>query len=120
MNRFVIFSLFILSFSLVATAQSGRKVAAQPTPDATVSDKSKDENAGYSESKPLPKRSVSPFPTLRSVPKNDAQTKTPAKTKEAEILSDSEDETVTVETTLITIPVSVFDRNGLYIPSLLK
>lgn len=122
MRRFVIFSLCILSFSAAAAAQSGRRITAQPTPEATISQKSTDENAGYSESKPLPKRSVSPFPSLKNASKNESktQTKSQTKTNEAEVLSDSEDEAVTVETNLITIPVSVFDRNGLYIPSLLK
>jgi Ca-activated chloride channel family protein len=122
MRRFVIFSLCILSFSAAAAAQSGRRITAQPTPEATISQKSTDENAGYSESRPLPKRSVSPFPSLKNASKNESktQTKSQTKTNEAEVLSDSEDEAVTVETNLITIPVSVFDRNGLYIPSLLK
>ena len=121
MKRFVIFSLFLLSFSVAVSAQSGRRITAQPTPEATISRQDKDENVGYSESKPLPKRSVSPFPTLRGVTKNESKTQpTQTQTKEAEVLSDSEDEAVTVETNLITIPVSVFDRNGLYIPSLLK
>ncbi len=120
MRRFVIFSLFLLSFSLVVSAQSGRRITAQPTPDAALSSKDKDENAGYSESRPLPKRSISPFPTLKNASKNESKPQAKTKTSEAEVLSDSEDEAVKVETNLITIPVSVFDRNGLYIPSLLK
>lgn len=120
MRRFVIFSLFILSFPVAVSAQSGRKITAQPTPDAVLSQKSSTDNTGYSESKPLPKRSVSPFPTLRNASKNETKTQTQTKSNEAEVLSDSEDEAVTVETNLITIPVSVFDRNGLYIPNLYK
>jgi len=35
-----------------------------------------------------------------------------------ETLNDSDEEIITVDTNLVTIPVSVLDRNGLYIPSL--
>lgn len=120
MCRFALFSLFVLSFSLVVSAQSGRKIKPAPTPEAATQQQNKEENPGFSESKPLPKRAVSPLPTLRSVPKTDAKTKSQTATKDPEVLSDSEDEVVKVETNLITIPVSVFDRNGLYIPDLSK
>lgn len=122
MRRFVVFSVFVLSFSAVVSAQSGRKIAAQPKPAESVSQQSsqKDENLGYSESKSLPKRAVSPFPTFKSIPGADSKTNPGSSKKETEILSDSEDDVVKVETNLITIPVSVFDRNGLYIPNLEK
>src|SRR5688572_8446365 len=117
MIRFVIFSLFILSFTVAVAAQSGRKIT---TPEPTPAPQVKDENADFSESKPLPKRSVTPFPSLKNASKNETKTQTQTKTNEAEVLSDSEDEAVKIETNLITIPVSVFDRNGLYIPNLYK
>ncbi len=120
MRRFVIFSLFVLSFSAVCFAQSGRKIAPKPTPDQTIAQQNKNENEGFSESKPMPKRSVSPFPGLKNIPKTDSKTQPQTQTKDAEILSDSEDDVVRVETNLVTIPVSVFDRNGLYIPDLYK
>lgn len=66
MRRFVIFSLFVLSFSAVCFAQSGRKIAPKPTPDQTIAQPNKNENEGFSESKPMPKRSVSPFPSLKN------------------------------------------------------
>lgn len=120
MKRLVIFSLFVLSFSVVVVAQSGRKITPAPTPNQTISQQNpqNDGEKGYSESKSLPKRSVSPLPTLRNIPKTDSKTQT--QTNNGEVLSDSEDDVVKVETNLITIPVSVFDRNGLYIPNLDK
>ena len=118
MKALIIFSLVVLSFSVPASAQSGRKIAAQPTPDAPTG--KSDESAGYSESKPLPRRSLRPLPSIRNVPDSERKPLPPSPTKEAEVLSDSEDEAVKVETNLITIPVSVFDRNGLYIPNLSK
>lgn len=120
MRRFILFSLFVVCFSLTVFAQSGRKITPQPTPDQTISQQNKDENTGYSESKPLPKRSVLPLPSLRNVPKNDSKTNSQTAQKDAETVSDAEDETIKIETNLITIPVSVFDRNGLYIPNLSK
>lgn len=117
MRRFVIYSLFILTFTVAVAAQSGRKIT---TPVPTPAPQNKDDNTGFSESKPLPKRSVSPFPTLKNTSKNESKIQTQTQSKEAEVLSDSEDEAVKVETNLITIPVSVFDRNGLYVANLFK
>jgi VWFA-related protein len=123
MRRFIVIPLLVLGFSLSVFAQSGRRVtpALTPTPDQTISQQNKNDNTGFSESKPLPKRSLSPTPSLRNIPKNDTKKKSETeKTKEPEVLSDSEDEAIKVQTDLITIPVSVFDRNGLYIPDLSK
>ncbi|HEY8559914.1 MAG TPA: VWA domain-containing protein [Pyrinomonadaceae bacterium] len=120
MKKFVLFSSCVLCFSVVAAAQSGRRITAQPTPERSISSPHKDENPGYSESKPLPKRAVRPLPTMRNIPDAERKPLPPAPNAEAEILSDSEDEAIRVETNLVTIPVSVFDRNGLYIPNLAK
>ncbi len=122
MRRFVLFFSVVLSFNLVGFAQSGRRVSPtpSPTPNQTISQQSSqnDSEKTYSESKSLPKRAVLPLPSIRNVPKTDS--KKQSQTKDAEVLSDSEDDVVKVETNLITIPVSVFDRNGLYIPNLEK
>ena len=120
MRRFVIFSLFVLSFSAVTFAQSGRKIAPAPTPSQTTSQQTTEGNPTYSESKPNPKRSLSGYPNLKNIPKNETKSPLPSTMKDAEVLSDSEDDAVKVETNLISIPVSVFDRNGLYIPNLSK
>ncbi|HVE60023.1 MAG TPA: VWA domain-containing protein [Pyrinomonadaceae bacterium] len=120
MRRFVTFSLFVLSFSAVTFAQSGRKIAPTPTPTQSNSQQDKDETPTYSESKPNPKRSLSGYPNLKNIPKNETKSPLPSTMKDPEVLSDSEDDAVKVETNLISIPVSVFDRNGLYIPNLSK
>lgn len=91
--------------------QSGRRITATPTPVT----KQEQQLPEFSESKPQPPRVRYTKPTFRNVdgtqPKN-----TPANTTPAQEVGD--DEVVKVETNLITIPVSVFDRNGLYIPGL--
>jgi VWFA-related protein len=122
MSKFVVFSWLILSFAIVCLAQSGRKISPTPTPseiNSPQTPQTKDE-ISYSESKPLPKRSVMPLPTFRNIPGSENNGKNQTTSKDAEVLSDSEDDVVKVETNLITIPVSVFDRNGLYIPNLDK
>lgn len=121
MRRFVVFSLMVLSFSVLSHAQSGRKVTATPTPPVILmTEPQKAEQVGYSESRSLPKRSLTPRPSLRNIPKSDSKNDAKTKNKEPEVLSDSENDAIKVETNLITIPVSVFDRNGLYIPNLSK
>jgi len=114
MNR-LIAALFVtlLSVCFVYT-QSGRRVVAKPTPAPTAK---QDDPSGYSESRPQAGRAArisERFPGLgnggTSVTTQTSQT--PAKTAE------NEDEVLKVETSLITIPVSVFDRNGLYIAGL--
>ena len=114
MNR-LIAALFVtlLSVSFVYT-QSGRRVVAKPTPAPTAK---QDDPGGYSESRPEAGRAArigERFPGLgnggTSVTTPTAQT--PAKPAE------NDDEVLKVETNLITIPVSVFDRNGLYIAGL--
>ena len=77
------------------------------------------EEKTYSESKPSQNRSVSSLPSLKNASSN-KKTDSKTESQNAEVLSDSEDDVVKVETNLISIPVSVFDRNGLYIPNLSK
>ena len=124
MRNFILFSTLVLSFSLNGFAQSGRRISTAPTTqpntptqiEVTESNLPKREEKPYSESKSSNSRSISPLPS----PKNDAPNKTDSKSQNSEVLSDSEDDVVKVETNLISIPVSVFDRNGFYIPNLSK
>jgi Ca-activated chloride channel homolog len=120
MNKSVVFSLVVLSFTIVNFAQSGRRIVSAPTPIPAEQSSKNDENKGYSESKAIQKRTADSFPTFRNIPQPNPKTTTKTTTTNSEILSDSEDDVVKVETNLITIPVSVFDRNGLYIPNLSK
>lgn len=123
MKRIIFLSLLIIGAAVSGFAQSGRKIVVKPTPSVPVQQsvddvKQSDETQGYSESKPSSRRANQTAPSLRSAPKTDSVKKT--RTNETEVLSDSDDEVLKVETNLITIPVSVFDRNGLYIPDLRK
>ncbi len=107
--RSLIIVAFLLSLvSIAAFAQSGRRIQPTPTP-VTVT-----REPAYSESTPKPKRPVWISPAER-MKQNQSIAITPKPI--ADTTADSEDE-VKVETTLVTIPVSVFDRNGLYIPNL--
>lgn len=106
--RSLITIAFLLSVSILAVAQSGRRVKPTPTPEPAQREPE------FSESTPKPKRPVYIPPSQRiNQNQNTAITTKPIEDKS----TDLEDE-VKVETTLVTIPVSVFDRNGLYIPNL--
>jgi Ca-activated chloride channel homolog len=114
MNRLIAVFLVTLSSVCFVYTQSGRRVISKPTPAPTAK---QDDPSGYSESRPQAGRAArisERFPGLgnggTSVTTQTSQT--PAKTAE------NEDEVLKVETSLITIPVSVFDRNGLYIAGL--
>lgn len=103
-------AILVLSLTAVAAfGQSGRRI--QPTPTPAIA---RDTTPSYSESTPKPKRPVWIPPSERL-----NQNRTIASSKPiADTTADGEDGEVKVETTLVTIPVSVFDRNGLYIPNL--
>lgn len=117
MRRFTVFLAIILSFSTVLFAQSGRKITSVPTPTPKI--EQPDDEKGYSESKPSQRRSVTPLPSLRNDPQKKSQSQVSA--GNAEPSPDlQDDEVIRVETNLVTIPVSVFDRNGLYVSDLKK
>ncbi|MFT3745717.1 MAG: VWA domain-containing protein [Pyrinomonadaceae bacterium] len=108
-------AITIFASSLVS-AQSGRRVTPAPTP--VTQEKPKDDPSEYSESKPRTSRTARPadrFPGV-SQPTDKATAQAPATQPAADAKDDGE--TLRIETNLVTIPVSVFDRNGLYIPGL--
>lgn len=77
-----------------------------------------DDPSQYSESKPRPPRiarTVDRFPGIGDSKNTQIPSAVPAPPT---INPNPDDEVLKVETNLITIPVSVFDRNGLYIPGL--
>ena len=113
----VLFCTLLFVFSVAG--QSGRRIAPTPTPTPV----SQDDPLAYSESKPQKKRPISAWPSLRgdsiSKSKSNAPAPSTSDTIQAKPAPGTESEDFgTVETNLITIPVSVFDRNGLYIPNL--
>lgn len=117
MMRFAAASIFILGLVSMLPAQSGRRVQ-QPLPSPTPS--GQDAASEYSESMPN-KRFRRSLPPVRetSAIKSISSPPVPADGPRTEpaIAADS-GEVLKVDTNLITIPVSVFDRNGLYIPNL--
>jgi VWFA-related protein len=110
MKRFIMIGFVVLGLLSLGFGQSGRRIAATPAPAPT---QAKDDTPDYSESKAQPPRPKYLRPALRNVEGSpNGQVSEPG----PEIVDG--DEVVKVETNLVNIPVSVFDRNGLYIPGL--
>jgi VWFA-related protein len=108
MKPFIFTLVTVLFLSTAVGAQSGRRVAATPTPVPARSDEPQ-----FSESKPQNRRA----PRVALVPGPAAtNAETPANQTNAD--AKVEGETLKIETNLITIPVSVFDQHGLYIPGI--
>jgi VWFA-related protein len=119
MKKFGLVWLIVSSFFTISLAQSGRKITTAPNPSSTVEDK---KEPNYSESTPTKTRSIIPLPSMRggnnsSKPELKSNNPTNSSKNDGEIIGD-EVEVLKVDTSLITIPISVFDRNGLYIPNL--
>jgi len=119
MKKFGIVWLIISSFFTIGLAQSGRKITTAPNPVPTVEVK---KEPNYSESTPTKTRSIIPLPSMRggnnsSKPELKSNNPTDNSKSDGEIIGD-EVEVLKIDTSLITIPVAVFDRNGLYIPNL--
>jgi VWFA-related protein len=110
MNRLFALLLSVLVLTCFVSAQSGRRVKAAPTPEAVTED-SPDQ---YSESKPLPKRIIPP--TLIRETRSETAQKDPTPAEAP--TTATEGDVVKVDTDLVTIPVSVYDRNGVYVPNL--
>lgn len=117
-KKLVILYLLVFSFVVVTSAQSGRKAAATPTPIVEVT-----QDVDYSESAPNKPRSIYISPNAREKKDKKSKNETKAQTQVTNApqtveASGDDGDVVKVETNLITIPVSVYDRNGLYIPNL--
>ena len=114
MRRFLYFLLLVFCFSVVCFSQSGRKV--EP----------KDKQA--SEEKPLfsetsiykRRRLYKPVDEgkLKKRKKKRDKANKKAKVKPALLNEEEADDIITVDSTLVTIPVSVYSRGGLYVPNL--
>ncbi len=91
-----------------AAAQSGRRPAPTPSP---VSSTRSDGPPGFSESRPRDG-------SRRAYPQVLGPTGSAGADKPAPTTSASDDDILRVTTDLVTIPVSVFDRHGLYIPGI--
>jgi Ca-activated chloride channel family protein len=108
--------LFLLMVMSAVFAQSGRRIAPASTPSPTVK---QDDTPQYSESKPQASRTTriaERFPGIGSGGNAKGNADSGGAAPNASVKEDGE--VLRIETNLITIPVSVFDRNGLYIPGL--
>lgn len=116
MKRFAVIFLFTAWFSTAVFSQSGRRITPTPTPPAPSV-----EESGYSESAPSKPRRVYP-PNWRedNNPKSKKDKKPQLQQTNAPKTGETADdeEIIKIEANLVTIPVSVFDRNGIYIPGL--
>jgi len=124
--------LLILLFYSAAEAQSGRTqrvttVQTEPVEKPTIqltqdpAEIKKQDAITYSDSMPGPRRLLLPpnkkpdsKKDSKKERKNKSETPAPVKTQ----TSEDEEEAIKVETNLVTIPVSVTDRNGFYIADL--
>ena len=110
----------ILLFSLIAlsdvSGQSGRRVATTPQPSPTA--RPDDSVVQYSESKPGPRRIRSMTDRFSRSGSNNAIKSEGSTQPAASSAANDDSEVLKVETNLITIPVSVFDRSGLYVTGL--
>ena len=129
MKKLIVVSLLFLAFCVTVSAQSGRRVRSLPEPTAAPQvqitqeqDARETEEAGYSESAPNAPRSISARTreSKKSKKETKKETKSKAQTADAAITAqvNPDEEVISIETSLITVPVSVYDRNGLYIPNL--
>ncbi|CAN5367719.1 hypothetical protein BH20ACI1_BH20ACI1_15480 [soil metagenome] len=116
MKRLIIICLAIFSFSVMAAAQSGRKTEPTPTPAL----KQESEEKQYSESSSGRSRQERMLRDMRGGEYESAsKTSTSVGNSKSELETTADGvEVLRIDSTLITIPVSVFDRNGIYIPSL--
>ena len=120
MSRILSIVLLVSIGVLSLFGQSGRRVAPSPAPEKE-SPKAEDP-AQYSESKPRASRAsvADRFPgiSLGSNRPSESASPAPATSEEQVAADDDGAEILRIETNLVTIPVSVFDRNGLYIPNI--
>lgn len=111
MKRLAVYLIIVFSLTAAVSAQSGRRVKPTPTPLPEV-----DAADQYSESSPYKPRRVYP-PALRGGSGAPAGAREPVPDNELPATVDGED-VIKLESALVTIPVSVYDRNGLYISGL--
>ena len=113
MYRLLSATLFVFFGVSLLCAQSGRRAAPTPKPTPLAV---QDDTPQFSESrpqKPRLNRNPDKFPGIGG---GSGVRQLPNAGTTADVGTD--DEILRVETNLVTIPVSVFDRNGLYIPGL--
>lgn len=131
MKTIIFLSLLLLAAVTFGHAQSGRRISGppQPAPTPVVIERTQSPNIssapsgpGYSESLPNAPRSVSIRDRKPSAPKESKDRKQPKDKQSADKATqggDAEDQVVKVDTSLVTVPVSVFDRQGAFVSDLI-
>lgn len=123
LKRFVFIGLIIFCLLSVVSAQSGRRIKKAPTPVPIEKQTETETEVGYSES--APSRSIPIYANPRSKKKKKDKKETPQIQKDETPETDNsdiedDDELIKIESALITIPVSVYNRNGIYVAGLSK
>lgn len=108
MKQFAVILILVLSGIVQVYAQSGRIILPTPTPTPDAEDV-------YSESKPYKSRKIYP-PNWRK--KRETKKETKPETVQTVQTNDENLEIIKIDSTLVTIPVSVFDEDGIYVPDL--
>ncbi len=111
----ILLAILLVGFVICCPAQSGRKIksaSAQPVP--TPETQNSDE---YSESKSGSSIILSPNLSKDKKSKKETTPKTTPSTQTGETTTNNED-VVKVDTSLVTIPVSVYERSGVYVGDL--
>lgn len=112
MKKFSFILLIIFCFSALVIAQSGRRIKVKPTPKPIVKEEDR-----YSESRSYkPRRIYPPNYRNRNKPKKAKKNTQP----ELSNTDENGDEVINIDSTLVTIPVSIHTRNGLYISDVRK
>ena len=109
--------LIVLAIVSVANAQSGRKTHPAPSPTPAIVD----DPADYSESRSQRQHAAALTPSFRNASgqsAKDVPAIQPVNAQSTQAETETGEDVIKVDTNLVTIPVSVFDRNGLYIPNL--
>lgn len=111
MKKAVFILILIFGLLSIVSAQSGRRIKSKPEPTPNIVE----DETRYSESRSYnPQRIYPPNYQDKNSPKTNTTVSDATKLQSTE---DSEDE-INIDATLVTIPISVYDRNGLYIPNI--
>ncbi|MEP7214038.1 MAG: VWA domain-containing protein [Acidobacteriota bacterium] len=125
MKNLTLVLLLVLLFAAAIAAQSGRKLkttpqaAATPEVSATRDRDDSQVSVGYSESAPNAPRTIIPRSREKKRGKDDRKSAAVPSTA-VPTPAPGDEEVIKVETNLITVPVSVSDRSGIYVSNLNK
>src|SRR5688500_17835059 len=111
----ILLAVILGCLAIYSPAQSGRKSKAAPTPASPTPQTQNPED--YSESKPNNSRIIWSNPEKDKKSKKDTTPKVTQPVPPTSETTDDQD-VVKVETNLITIPVSVYERSGVYVGGL--